>query len=564
MNRFIRELRRREVFRTAGLYVGICWILIEASSVLLPTFDAPEWVLKGVIIAAVVGFPIMLVLAWIYDISSRGIEVQADATDTIVAPIGSRKMDFVAIGILSVALILSLYMNVTSGPAVVEEPDLISVLIADFDNQTGNPLFDGSLEQALNIGIEGAAFITSYQRANALSQAQSLDLGDVLDEETARLVSVRQDVRMVLAGTIAANGDRFDLTLRAVKPVAGEVVAEADARAGRSAEVLVAINALAADIRKELGDSSEDLERLEAGESITASSLEAIKAYTTAQNLARAGQDEEAITYYQQAVAEDPEFARAYSGWGLSAHKIGRSEEADEQWQKALSLLDRMTERERYRTLGLYYTVVSLNYDTAIENYQQLVEKFPADGAGNNNLAILYIFTAQYDKALAQSEKLLKIYPGRTLYHGNHAQYAVYAGDMVTAAAEAQRVLAEDPDFFKSYMIMALVSLYDNHTENAIAQYERRAETGVRGESLANIGLADIALFEGRYADAIELLTAGIEKDRSENNTRGVGTKMVALAQAQIAMGDTAEGVQTIVDLAATRGDGQGLPSAEI
>ena len=369
---------------------------------------------------------------------------------------------------------------------------------------------------------------------------------------------------MVLAGTIAANGDRFDLTLRAVEPVAGEVVAEADARAGRSAEVLVAINALAADIRKELGDSSEDLQRLEAGESITAGSLEAIKAYTTAQNLARAGQDEEAITYYQQAVAEDPEFARAYSGWGLSAHKIGRSEEADEQWQKALSLLDRMTERERYRTLGLYYTVVSLNYDTAIENYQQLVEKFPADGAGNNNLAILYIFTAQYDKALAQSEKLLKIYPGRTLYHGNHAQYAVYAGDMVTAAAEAQRVLAEDPDFFKSYMIMALVSLYDNHTENAIAQYERMAETGVRGESLANIGLADIALFEGRYADAIELLTAGIEKDRSENNTRGVGTKMVALAQAQIAMGDTAEGVQTIVDLAATRGDGQLVPSAEI
>ena len=62
MNRFIRELRRREVFRSAGLYIGVCWILIEASSVMLPTFGAPEWALKAIIIAAVVGFPIMLVL----------------------------------------------------------------------------------------------------------------------------------------------------------------------------------------------------------------------------------------------------------------------------------------------------------------------------------------------------------------------------------------------------------------------------------------------------------------------------------------------------------------------
>ena len=75
MKGFLLELRRREVFRTAGLYVGICWILIEASSVLLPTFDAPEWILRWIIIAAVIGFPIMLVLAWVFDVTDEGIEV---------------------------------------------------------------------------------------------------------------------------------------------------------------------------------------------------------------------------------------------------------------------------------------------------------------------------------------------------------------------------------------------------------------------------------------------------------------------------------------------------------
>ena len=116
MHRFIRELRRREVFRTAGLYVGVCWIIIEVSSVLLPTFEAPEWAMRAIIIAAFVGFPIMLVLAWIYDVSAKGIEVQGDPTDTVVPPLGSRRMDFIVIGVLSVALVLSLYMNITGGP----------------------------------------------------------------------------------------------------------------------------------------------------------------------------------------------------------------------------------------------------------------------------------------------------------------------------------------------------------------------------------------------------------------------------------------------------------------
>lgn len=564
MKRFFRELRRREVFRTAGLYVGVSWILIEVASVLLPTFDAPEWTLRAFVIVIVVGFPVMLVLAWIYDITDGGIQVQADPTDTLIAPIGSRKMDFVVIGILSVALILSVYMNITSGPAVVEEPDPVTVLIADFDNQTGNELFDGSLEQALGLGIEGAAFINSYSRNNALTQAKNLELGEKLDEETARLVSLRQDVRMVLAGTITTDGAGFELTLRVVDPTSGEAIAEADEDAKSSADVLGAINALAADIRKEFGEDSLDLDKLEAGETVTAASIEAIKFYTDAQGLARAGKDEEAIALYAKATQEDPNMARAYAGWGLSAHKIGRPTESDEQYKKALSLLDRMTERERYRTLGTYYTVVSLNYDTAIENYQQLVEKFPADGAGINNLSILYIFTAQYDKALVESEKLLQIYPGRTLYRGNHAQYAVYAGDIVTAAADAQKVIAQDASFFKSYMILALVSLHEGDTAAAISTYQRMAETGTRGASLANVGLADIALYEGRYADAAQILSAGIAIDEAQNNERGIGSKKIALAQARIALGEVDAGVKIITDLAATRGDGQLVPSAEI
>ena len=150
---------------------------------MLPTFDAPEWILQAIIIAAGVGFPVTLALAWIYDLSDTGVHAQADPTDTIVPPVGSRKMDFIVIGILSVALVLSVYMNVTQESGEVVEVELLSVLIADFDNQTGDPLFEGSLEQALAIGIDGASFITAYNRVNAKNLVEKLAPGTELDAD---------------------------------------------------------------------------------------------------------------------------------------------------------------------------------------------------------------------------------------------------------------------------------------------------------------------------------------------------------------------------------------------
>ncbi|MDX2413387.1 MAG: tetratricopeptide repeat protein [Woeseiaceae bacterium] len=564
MQGLIRELRRREVFRTVGLYVGICWIAIEAASIFLPAFGAPDWVMRALIIVALIGFPVAVVLSWIYDATDHGVVVQADATDTVVMPLGGRKMDFVAIGLLTVALIFSVYLNFSNAPSTAVDAEPVSLLIADFDNQTGNPLFDGSLEQALALGIEGASFVTAYRRDRALAQVKDLGLGELLNEEAARLIAVRQDVRLVLSGSIKSVGEEFELTLQAIESASGELIVDENIVAGDAAEVLSAINELAANVRRELGEDSLDLDRLESGETVTAASIEAMKFYTVAQDLARAGQDEEAIEYYAKAIEEDSEMARAYSGWGLSAHKIGRSDEATEQWQTALSLLDRMTERERYRTLGLYYTAVSLDYDMAIENYEQLVEKFPADGAGNNNLAILYTFTAQYQRAFAQSEKLLGIYPGRTLYKGNHAQYALYAGDIETALATAEQVIEDDPSFFKSYMILAITALYEKDTEGAKSFYGRMAETGVRGESLSNIGLADIALFDGRFDDAMAILAEGIAQDEEHGNTRGAGTKSIALAQAYVGKGDVAQALDILAGLDAAKGDGQLVPLAEI
>ena len=223
INRFFNELRRREVFRAVGLYVGVAWILIEAASVLLPTFDGPDWVLRALIIVAVIGFPVTVVLAWIYDISAEGIAVQADPTDTVVVPFGGRRLDFVVIGVLTVALVFSVYLNLSSELADAEPPEPISVLIADFDNRTGMDLFDGLLEQALKIGIESAPHITAYNRNSARTLASQLrPETTILDPAIASLVAVREGVKIVLAGSIESSGSGFNLQVEGLDPTEGK------------------------------------------------------------------------------------------------------------------------------------------------------------------------------------------------------------------------------------------------------------------------------------------------------------------------------------------------------
>jgi tetratricopeptide (TPR) repeat protein len=463
---------------------------------------------------------------------------------------------FVAIG-----LAYSVYLNLTAIPPV--EIDPISVLIADFDNQTGNPLFDGSIEETLNTGIEGAAFITAFNRSAAQSQIDKLRPGSKLDEEGARLIAVREGVKLVLTGLIAEENGRYQLSVHAIEPQSGEVVAEADERANDEARVLLAVTALAGEIREELGDTSLEDESLRAAETFTAGSLQAAKDYNQAQNLAYLGSYEESLEYYQRAVDSYPQFGRAYSGWALATFNLGRNDEADELWQKALSLMETMTERERYRTLGLYYMAVSKNYRKAIESYESLVQKFPADGAGHNNLAVAYFSTLNFERAMQEGLRVLEIYPSSIFYKQNFALYAMYAGEFELAEARGREVIDQDATRHYAWLPIAAAAMSGGDLSEAELSYRSMAATGARGESQANLGLADIELYRGQYAAAVELLHSGIAADIEAGNQRATATKYIALAEAHTELGDTEASMQAISEaLSAGGGLARQVPAA--
>lgn len=534
MMKLIRELRRREVFRTAGLYVGVAWITIEGASVLLPAFEAPEWVMRALIIAAIVGLPVAIVLAWIYDVTESGIQVQDEATDTVVVPFGGRKMDFIVIGLLTVALIFSVYMNVNDD-VEVDPTDIppLSVLIADFDNRTGDPLFDGTLEQALQIGIESAPYVAGYRRDSALRLAKTLDEeASRLDEATARLVAVREGIKLVMAGTIEEQGGAYSLYVRAIDPKAGEAVATVEVNASNKAEVLTAIGTLSGDLREELGNEDLDREKLVASETFTARNLEAAQAYAKAQSLQYNGKYDEAMAFYEQALEHDPNFGRAYSGLALSANALGRTEEADELWKKALASMGSMTERERLRTLGLYYALVTRNFDKAIETYETLVEKYPADDAAHNGLAVQYFFSLDFDKAREAGSELLDIYPSSVMGRSNYALYAMYATDFETAVDEAKKVRELDATYFKAWLPVAIKALSEGNIGAAREAYQEMQAAGTRGALTAQLGLADVAMFAGEFAEARELFSAGVAKAEEAGSSYFEATMRIGLSEA--------------------------------
>ena len=346
----------------------------------------------------------------------------------------------------------------------------VSVLIADFDNQVNDPVFTGALEQALNIGIEGASFVTSYSRATALQTAQRLLPGSTLNLASARLVAEREGINYVLTGTIAPTGSAgYQLAVKAIDPAGGEH-ADVKQSVANKAGVLAGITTVASRLRDALGDTTPESARA-SQETVTARSIEALHSYSLAQDLSSTGRWDESIEHYQAAIKIDDKLGRAYSGWATALHNLGRRDESKAVWSKALPLMDSMTEREKFRTLGAYFLGPGQSYKEAIENYTKLVTAYPADRAGQHNLALAYFQVLDLPQAIDHGRRAVEIYPRDTRARNNLALYLMYSGDFKSSAEEANKVLADNPAQFKAYLPLVAAAFSSNDFASARDAY---------------------------------------------------------------------------------------------
>jgi serine/threonine protein kinase/tetratricopeptide (TPR) repeat protein len=420
----------------------------------------------------------------------------------------------------------------------------VSILVADFTNDTSDPVFDETLEPAFSVAMEGASFINSYSRGSAKKIAAKLQPGATqLNEQLARLVATREGINIVISGSIDRDGDAYRLTVHAVDGVTGKVLTTESEQVAKQ-DVLIAMGKLAAGIRKTLGDKTPESVQLAAAETYTTRSLEAAHAYAVGQAFLQAGKWNDAITAYQQAIASDPNLGRAYSGLAVIYANTGKRQEAEKYYSLALSHIDRMTDRERFRTRSGYY-LLTRNQPKAIEELTSLVGQYPADLAGRGNLALAYFYARNMKEALEQQKLALALTPRSHIQRINFAMFALYAGDFDTASKEAKSILDENPNFEQALRTLALAALAVGHNDEARQDYERVKGLGTYGASIAATGLADLALYEGRLTDAAGILDQAIDADLAAKDAESAADRRAALAQTQLALGKLSEAVSS-------------------
>ena len=219
---------------------------------------------------------------------------------------------------------------------------------------------------------------------------------------------------------------------------------------------------------------------------------------------------------------------------------LGKSDDAEKYYKLALARIDRMTDREKYRTRSGYY-LVTRNQAKAIEELSALVSQFPADTAGHANLALAYFCSRDMNKALEEQKRALAMTPHSILQRSNFSMYALYAGDFETAAKEAKAILEENPTFEESLRTSAIAELGLGHNDQAKANYLKLQAVDARGASIAANGLADLALYEGQLADAANILQQAIAVDLAAKDADSAANKMATLGLTQVALGKMAD-----------------------
>jgi eukaryotic-like serine/threonine-protein kinase len=413
----------------------------------------------------------------------------------------------------------------------------VSLLVADFANNTAESVFDETLEPAFVIGLEGSPFIESFSRGKARKLAAQLRPGaTTVDEPTARLVATREGIDVIVAGSIGKEGNQYAIQVKAIDGITGKTIDDKSSKVSKK-DVLSAVGKLAAGVRSVLGDTTPESRKLSAQETFTADSLEAAHEYAEAQNLLWDGKWEESLPHFDQAMKLDPRMGRAYAGFAVASFNLGRHADAQKHFREAMAHMDRMTDREKYRTRASYY-IIKGEPQKAIEEYTELLKQYPYDDAAHSNLAIAHFYLREMDKAVEVGRRDVEINPRGLMQRTNLALYEMYNGDFANAAKEAREVLQHDPKSVSALGALAMGQLGQGKVEEAIATYEKMQPISVRGASSSATGLADVALYEGRLKDAKEILEGGITSDQINKNAEANAIKLSYLASLYLMKGE--------------------------
>ena len=391
----------------------------------------------------------------------------------------------------------------TSAPAPAALKD--SIIVADFINKTGDPVFDSTLNQALRVqlGQSPVLDIISQQHLRQSLQYLGRKQDEPITPQIAREIGEREGVvKAILIGTIAPLGRAYVITLDAQNTASGDDIASEEATAPDKEHVLDALNQVATGMRAKLGESLSSIKRLNApfGQATTPS-LEAFRAYALGDDAHQKGNDiPEAEDHYKRALELDPKLAMAWGRLGVIRLNSGASSEATDNFTRAYQLSDNVSEREKLYIAGHYYSDVVGDLNKSIETLQVATQEYPLQADNFINLGVSYLSNGDFEKSAAANRKALALQPDNAIALMNEVAEAATLGDVAAGEkyiAEAQRLGLNGTTLFGNELQYYATESDWNSVQKIIAETAGRPDqfiiTSTWGSLLPQLGQIQLA-----------------------------------------------------------------------
>ncbi|MGB2889912.1 MAG: hypothetical protein WBC04_19630, partial [Candidatus Acidiferrales bacterium] len=298
-----------------------------------------------------------------------------------------------------------------------------TIVLVDFTNTTGDPVFDGTLRQGLAVQLEQSPFlsIVSDERVQQTLRLMGQPPDAKLTPEIAREICQRTESAAVLNGSVSQIGTQYSLILKAVNCPTGESLASTEAQASDKNHVLDALGKVASEFRRKLGESLGTVQKFDTPLAhATTLSLEALQAYSLgAQALGVKDDSAAAVPFFQRAILLDPNFAMAYAALGASYNNLGEISLAVEHTRKAYELRERVSEREKFDIDAEYYRLGTGNMEKARQACELWAQTYPRDSSPHIGLGLIYETLGQYDRHLTAMREALRLGPGSGVNYAN-------------------------------------------------------------------------------------------------------------------------------------------------
>ncbi len=295
--------------------------------------------------------------------------------------------------------------------ALITEKD--TVVLADFDNTTGDVVFDGAMKQALAVQLGQSPFINilSDRKVSETLRLMRRQTSDRITQEVARELCVRTGSKAIVLGSISNLGGQYVIGVDAVGCSNGDTLAKEQEEAAGKQDVLKALGRAATSLRAKLGESLASIQKFDVPVEATTTSLEALKAFSMGITTFRTKGDAASIPFQKRALELDPNFAAAHAALGVAYMNLGQASLATESIEKAYALRDKVSEREKYRISSLYYQNVTGELEQASQVYELWAKSYPLDSVPPGNLGDLYGQLGQYEKAVTEAREALRLDP---------------------------------------------------------------------------------------------------------------------------------------------------------